>query len=338
VEGKNIYPCKNIFKNGVFTLLVAPPASGKTSLLLDLFREGGRFVYFSPLRALTDEFYQRANEYITTCSPREKDKFSSFLNGANGLVVSTSEEWNFFVRGNAWELSSIDLVIFDEIHLFFYWGHTFRPVLFESLLEWGLAPFPLLGLTATFGRALFEEWRDSFTLSRENLYFIDFGNQKLKCRPEIFWYPKILRNLFWQRFEEAVLNPDLFEKILCFLPYREMVDRWALELEIRSIPAVGFKGGEGGEVGERFLKRQNEIKCLFSTTVLSHGVNLPPFSKIFIGFHIAEPDFWIQMVGRGGRDGRPFQVFTFDCYFLTWKEKIKSLLRVFLYAIKDIFI
>ena len=87
----------------------------------------------------------------------------------------------------------------------------------------------------------------------------------------------------------------------------------------------GFKaiGCVGGEV-EKFqteLKNSNgKIDCIFSTIALSHGVNLPEIKKVFINYEVKNYDFWLQMVGRGGRQGSAYEVYCFDAFNMARKD------------------
>ena len=98
---------------------------------------------------------------------------------------------------------------------------------------------------------------------------------------------------------------------------------------------LGFKalGCVGGEV-DQFLNsvKENEgsIDCIFSTTTLSHGVNLPEIKKVFIDYEIKNYDFWLQMIGRGGRKGSEYQVYSYDLFHTTKKSRLKDKARILL--------
>ena len=54
------------------------------------------------------------------------------------------------------------------------------------------------------------------------------------------------------------------------------------------------------------------LDLIVATTAISHGVNLPEIHRIYFAYPFKNRDFWIQMVGRGGRKGECFQVHTMD--------------------------
>jgi superfamily II DNA or RNA helicase len=60
------------------------------------------------------------------------------------------------------------------------------------------------------------------------------------------------------------------------------------------------------------LKAHPHPDYIISTTVLSHGVNLPDISKIYFLYVVENLDFWIQMTARGGRRGERYQVFALE--------------------------
>ena len=101
----------------------------------------------------------------------------------------------------------------------------------------------------------------------------------------------------------------------------------ARRMGLRSIGCVG------GEV-EIFLKelaeRNEEVDCIFSTTTLSHGVNLPEIKKVFINYEVKNYDFWLQMIGRGGRRGSDYEIYTFDAFNLSKKELLKNRMKIYL--------
>jgi superfamily II DNA or RNA helicase len=72
------------------------------------------------------------------------------------------------------------------------------------------------------------------------------------------------------------------------------------------------------------LKSQPNPDFIISTTVLSHGVNLPKIEKLFFTYKVENPDLWIQMVARGGRKGEEFQVFALEepigLFWSSWKN------------------
>src|SRR5262245_1203823 len=108
-------------------LLTSPPASGKTFWISSLVEElkDHRILVISPLRALAYE-----------CREKWKDT----------VTVMTPEEWTG-------KKCRSEVVIFDEFHLYFYWGDTFRPHMWEVFFELSENAGLTILLTATFSEA-----------------------------------------------------------------------------------------------------------------------------------------------------------------------------------------
>jgi hypothetical protein len=145
---------------------------------------------------------------------------------------------------------------------------------------------------------------------------LDLGNRELLNQPKkVYWF--FSRRVFNRRFlyELSKRDPGV---ILYFCQYRFQVDRWLDFCKKRKIRALGCKGGEVSEFVEE-LGICKAPSVIFATTALSHGVNLPSIRKIFISYRVYSLDFWIQMTGRGGRKGEPFELYHFDRF---WGNKL----------------
>lgn len=315
-------PCKEKYMNkeinilpfvktpSSFTLMLAPPGWGKTTLVLDLYEKfEGRVVFISPLRALAEEFYKRSTGLKNTLSlshiEPSSDEFKNFSKKKKGLLICTAEK----LSGSMIEKFSQDntLYIFDEFHLFYYWGHSFRPLLWERVMEVSNNQGQILGLTATMDHPLLELWENDFTLGLESLFLVNLGNQKLLNKPaKISNYSLVGEKVFNRQFLRT-LNTSQSGTVLYFCRMRRDVDLWVDFCRRRKISAIGCIGGEV----DQFLldlEKNPRPKCIFSTSALSHGVNLPIIKGVFLSYPIENNDFWIQMVGRGGRDGSTYEV------------------------------
>ncbi len=311
-----------LFQKSTMALLLSPPATGKTSLIIDIFKQKiQKVIYISPLRALAEEFYMRVKKcgevYIVSSFSESRVKVKKFKNSKNALIIITPELmdsdlfWIIYIQS--------PLVVVDEFHLFFYW-RSFRPVLWETCMGLANIDARVLALSATFSKELLLQFEHDFLLGMNNLYLMDFGNQKLKN------YPIINKTFSNNGLGKRVLNKylifELFEKfngtILYFCRYRSEVDIWLKFCKKNNINAIGCVGGESLEFSRQLKKRQ-DIKCIFSTIALSHGVNLPMINKIFISYNVENHDLYIQMVGRGGRKGEKFEL------YCTNQEKISNI-------------
>ncbi len=268
-------------------LLTAPPAAGKTYWIKSLISELGHtdLLIISPLRALANE-----------CT----------LNWKGRVLVMTPEEWRA-------KRIYKKVVIFDEFHLHFYWGDTFRPLMWEVFFDLVNEAELSILLTATFSEEMQNEVKH-FENHFDRIIWVNHGNQILKNRPSS--YLKISPNLMKELIQFESRNGTS----LIFCAYREEVMRWGNFLR-----KLGFRVWTcvGGEASLFSLQVQTEEPPDFivATTVLSHGVNLPKVSTIYFLYQVKNIDFWIQMVARGGRRGEKFRVYSLENpYGIKWNR------------------
>jgi superfamily II DNA or RNA helicase len=258
-------------------LLTSPPASGKTYWIkkfADEFR--GEILVISPLRALADECQR---------------------NWGKRIMVMTPEEW-LSKKYHA------PVVIFDEFHLLYYWGDSFRPVLWEVFFSSSVDTELMIGLTATLSRELRDEIQN-FSCHFDEIIWIDCGNQVLKWKPARYICPG--RDLLYK----SIIHLPPEKTTLLFCQYREEVLAWKLRLENAGYQVWSCLGGEAKEFGQR-VNSESPPDFIVATTVLSHGVNLPTIKRVFLLYPVRNIDFWIQMIARGGRRGESFQVFALE--------------------------
>ncbi|MES2528018.1 MAG: helicase-related protein [Bdellovibrionota bacterium] len=258
-------------------LLTSPPASGKTFWIRSFAEASEKeILVISPLRALADE-----------CRIHWKEK----------IRVMTPEEWSI-------KKTYSDIMIFDEFHLLYYWGDSFRPVLWDVFVSLSLEAKLVIGLTAT----LSEKMRDDVLLLHsgfEEILWLNFGNQELKNFPD-----KYLR-LNQKLIHESLIHLPVNGTTLVFCEYREEVLEWEKKLSRRGYKVWTCRGGEAAAFGEK-VRRENPPDFIVCTTVLSHGVNLPVIERLFLMYPVKNKDFWIQMVARGGRKGEAYRVFALE--------------------------
>ncbi len=258
-------------------LLTSPPASGKTFWIESLAKVSSEeILVISPLRALADECHLHWNGKIR---------------------VMTPEEWLL-------KQTFSGIVIFDEFHLLYYWGDTFRPVLWEVFFSLCSGSQLVVGLTAT----LSVEMRNNLSLLEngfDEIFWQDFGNQKLKHVPAEYF--RLNKNLI----ENSLIHLPPARTTLVFCEYREEVLRWEKKLSERGHSVWTCRGGEAAAFGEK-VRKESPPDFIIATTVLSHGVNLPAIKRVFLMYPVENKDFWIQMVARGGRKGESYGVFALE--------------------------
>jgi ATP-dependent DNA helicase RecQ len=265
--------------NNKLLILTAPPASGKTHLISELISQLDEApLFISPLRALANECLVK---WGATCN------------------VMTPEEW---MR----KQTRARVLILDEFHLYFYWGDSFRPQMWEAFYALVEAAEVVILLTATLTDEMLDIIK-TFSCHFDQMTWIDHGNQCLKYKPARYikaysktWLEKYLMNIN----QEAGVT-------LVFCAYRADVFRWEKKLKQEGRVVWTCVGGEASLFS---LKVQSERppEFIVATTVLSHGVNLPRISRIIFLYQVKNLDFWIQMVARGGRRGEAFEVFALE--------------------------
>jgi superfamily II DNA or RNA helicase len=268
-------------------LVTSPPASGKT-YWIESFADTlpGEILVISPLRALADE-----------CQLRWKQK----------ICVMTPEEWLL-------KKTFSDVVIFDEFHLLYYWGDSFRPIQWDVFFFLSLEAKLVIGLTATLSDQMKEDV-SFLEAGFEKILWQDFGNQKLKYEPREYF------RLDKTRIEECLIHLPPEKTTLVFCQYRSEVLIWEKKLILRGNTVWTCLGGEAAAFGEK-VRKENPPDYIVCTTVLSHGVNLPTIDRVFLMYPVENKDFWIQMVARGGRRGGAFQVFALEPpHGLVWDRR-----------------
>jgi len=329
----------NLIPDSSFVLFLAPPAWGKTRMIEELWLEGERGIIFvSPLRALAlevnERFKKRKDVFYLEKQGQWREIKNQYSQSLKPFLITTPECLSENFYGFLENCNKRPIVVLDEFHLFYIWGENFRPLLFECAMAFALTKVPLLGLSATMSSELVIKWKQDFSLSVDDLFLLDLGNQTLLYPPtrKHFYFP-IFPEMFRRRFiYELFKSKD--ETMLFFCARRNEVDQWLDFCERRGIFALGCKGGEVQTFIEA-LKMYPNPKVIFATSALSHGVNLPPLSKVFIGETLGRKDFWLQMAGRGGRKGEKYELFSFNEFEVSFKYKLKIFIKEFLY---DVFV
>jgi superfamily II DNA helicase RecQ len=324
----------------LFTLLTAPVAKGKTRTFMEFYHQNyNRVIFVSPLRALAAEVYEKF-----------KDEKNIFWTGEKGLS-SKEEVWlNFIRKKKALMVTTVELLdddflnliaddeepilfVFDEFHLFYEWGERFRPILHDKFLGVLNSEHPVLALSATINESILEKIQNDLKYYQDYFVYLNFGNQELFRKPNSV-------NVF-KGHEKSVMNRVLLNELkqknnsdvfLLFCSYREEVDDFVQRLKQRGYRVIGCVGGEVDKFQNGLKESEGEVDCIVSTIALSHGVNLPEISKVFINYEVKNYDFWLQMVGRGGRSGRVYDVYTYDTYS---KENLDLLWDYWKIGIRD---
>ncbi len=322
---------EELFYPSQFTLLTAPVAAGKTRLVVEFYRENNyKVIFVSPLRALANEVYNKLssdekNVFLAGGGKSLEEVFVNFLQSRKGFLVTTMELMSEeFLEACADQKEKI-LFILDEFHLFYHWGESFRPVLHDRFLGILETQAPVLGITATMSAELLERLKADLNYHNEIWFHLDFGNQKLHRTPKKIHYfhsmkPQIFNRTMWRELRMKHEN-DVY---LVFCSYRSEVDELVARSRRMGLRSLGCVGGEVENFLQQLENTNGNVDCIFSTTTLSHGVNLPEIKKVFINYEVKNYDFWLQMIGRGGRRGGEYEVYTFDSFHSSKRERLKG--------------
>ncbi len=297
------------------TLFIAPPAWGKTSLLLEL---DGPWIFVSPLRALAEEFAQRLNSSgakVKILRKRNGDEWKSFSKKPDGVLIATPETLPSHLPQ---EVVQQCILVLDEFHLFQKWGEEFRPLLREQLYAWANLGARILGLSATVEDAQMNEVKKWHQHGFDFVFIVDLGNMRFKYPPEkIYRYGKNLLALKRRFYWESKCRRS---KGIIFCKTRNQVKHWTIWFLGQNINALSCVGGHVDKFRLALADNQN-VDWVITTCALSHGVNLPSFDHVFIDHKPSSKSMWLQMAARGGRNGETFNLHTMDKS--TFKEKIK---------------
>ncbi len=312
----------NNISHGDAFIITAPPGWGKTYKLLSAIKSVRRTVIFIfPLRALCDEVYLSAlRKKIDVINIRSRKDYELLSANKFQLVLMTPEvywenhDWNEYT------------VIFDEFHLFYYWGESFRERMLEVYREVLTNNNPVIFLTATLGENLKDRLVEELENNYENIYQLDVGNQQLKNPPErTYWYPKLLRNWMVDDF----CYSDKTETALIFCQFRNQVKVLEDKLTLLGFRVLSCVGGEA-DVFISKLQNIGKLDFIIATSVVSHGVNLPQISNIYLTYPVENIDFYLQMLGRGGREGNSFNIHIFNTNYFSPKQLAQGFFNIFL--------
>jgi len=285
-------------------LLTAPPGWGKTQKIIDWHQQNEcSIVYISPLRALTNEFEKRCISLERVLRPKKSEDWMVFFKSKkNMLLIVTAEQ---LTEQKLQELQSKRILyVIDEIHLFYYWGESFRHRLLEIWMGLASEDNCIVAMTATIEKALYDKLIHEAFNNFEQVYHVDQGRNQFQTLPaKVVQYPQKK----WMNAEiKAQLRTKRSKPLLVFVSYRSSVELWLSWAQKNSIRAIGCVGGQAQIFSEHIENHQWQL--IVATSVLSHGVNLPSVAEVFITYPIELTEFWYQMAGRGGRRGEQFKL------------------------------
>jgi superfamily II DNA helicase RecQ len=327
-----------LINRNIFTLFAAPVAKGKTFQVLKLYRENSiKMIFVSPLRALAQEVYLKLkssekNVFFPTgegekCS--KKEIYSKFLKAKRGVLILTAEllEDEFLD-----ELSNNQdkiLFVLDEFHLFYTWGRDFRPILLDKFYGILNTHHAVLALSATINNQVMNELLFDLKFYCAKWIYLNDGNLSLYRKPShIYCFKGHAKIVLERAFLTELEKKKKDEVFILFCSFRGEVDFFYGFLKNKNYRVLPCVGGEVKKFQEMLKDSDGQIDCIVSTVALSHGVNLPEIKKVFINYEVKNYDFWLQMIGRGGRNGAAYEVYTFDDYWHSKKERLLNYIQI----------
>lgn len=307
-------------------------------MVVEFYREHDfKIVYLSPLRALANEVYsnlkkrEEKNIFLSGGEMPLEDVFTGFIKAKKSFLVSTMELLSEEFLEELFELDQKVLFVIDEFHLFYYWGENFRPVLHDRFLALLNFCFPVLAVTATMADEVMTNLKKDLVYYQDFWIHLDYGNHELHRKPakQLSFYgmkPGYIQKAFWRELRQK----EEAQVFLYFCAYRSQVDELTQRARRLGFKALGCVGGEVENFLQEIEENNSKIDCIFSTTTLSHGVNLPEVKKVFIDYEVRNYDFWLQMIGRGGRQGSDYEVYTSDVFHTTKRERLKHKTKILL--------
>ena len=297
-----------MFVRDSFFLLTAPPAWGKTRLFRQWVEDYKLpFLYVSPLRALANEVIAALGAHAGLMQLSEgnsRDIWQRWSQSSEQacILVVTPEQLGDFSWPALAQLAPNAVIVWDEIHLIPLWGYAFRDRLLEQW--WGYCESGLsgVGLTATADHEFQNFLQDSLSGQQWEIIHGDAGNFTFKTTPLQIFLP-----LSWLNTLLCEVLQQQKDNTLVFCAHRDEVDQWVELCRQQGVQAIGCKGGETATFSEKLMTAKGPV-AIFSTSCLSHGVNLPKLGRVVLLYQESCPAMVHQMMTRGGRQGEDYQV------------------------------
>lgn len=309
-------------------IIAAPPGWGKTYKILDAIEKlKKRVLFVFPLRALCDEVFYASKKRGINVANLQTQKDLEPLDWNYFNLVTTTPECLSQISED--KIPADTVIIFDECHLIYYWGESFREGMLDCYLDLLSTGRALILLSATLSPSILDKLQLHLEFMYDEIFFCNFGNQKLKNDPAMtYHYPKFLKKMM---MKDLFFSQQSGVKLV-FCKFRQEVEDLVVDLERFGHEVLSCIGGESAEFTKELQSRENSPPdYIVATSVVSHGVNLPAIKSIYFLYDVDNPDFYLQMIGRGGRDGSPFNVHTMKAQ----KLKLKTLFEIFVKNISN---
>ncbi|MCG3216733.1 MAG: DEAD/DEAH box helicase [Candidatus Heimdallarchaeota archaeon] len=312
--------------SGEDLLIVAGTTSGKT--LIGEFAgisqalKGKKFVYLSPLVALTNQKYEqfrkryRKINLTTTIRVgmsriKVKGEFSPIIDGDfkdTNIIVATYEAFDFLLRdGKSRYMGDIGVIVIDEVQMLVAKERGFR---LNGLITRMKALFPnaqFIYLSATIGNP--EKLADD--LSADYVEYLDrpipLERHTILTENEIERFKHLFK--ICQNEEKLVSSTGYKGQTLVFTNSRKNCENLAKKLSRRGIHATYYHAGLTFMYRKKVERgfEKGKYSTVVTTIALGAGVDFPASAVIFenlaMGIEWLSVAEFHQMLGRAGRLG-----------------------------------
>src|SRR4051794_26251373 len=294
------------------TLALMPTGSGKslTYQLAAMLRPSPTLV-LSPLIALMkDQVDQLPPEVAATATfvnssleaEETKARIRGVAAGKTRILYAAPERLRNASFVETLRAIGVGLVVIDEVHCVSMWGHDFRPdyLFIRRALE-ALGEPTVLGMTATATPATAREIATA--LGRE-LEVVRTSVVRPNLRYDV---EEVGGNEDRLRILVHRLREMKDGSAIVYARSRDSCERVARTLRGHGLRMehyhAGLEAGDRSRVQDDFIA--GRIRGVVATTAFGMGIDKPDVRFVCLFNYPDSLESYVQMVGRGGRDGRP---------------------------------
>jgi helicase len=310
-------------------VVLAPTSSGKTivaeQFILPILAKGGRAIYLSPLKALTQEKLDEWSEWPYSLVAITSDHLTMMRPITERMILMTTEALDSKSRGKRDFIQEAEVIVCDEAHLL---AVSKRGDAFEV----GLTRFTtqnkharIIFLSATIPNAQeLGRWLTSLNGKFTQVIETDWRPVEQEHHLEV-----VNGHYDWEFNKQGmaiigrVLRTHPNQQVLIFV---HSISKGEMLSKVFNIPFhySRIAKEKRHQIEEDF--RSKKIKCLVSTSTLAWGVNFPADVGIIFGGHrgpaMVDAQDIKQMAGRIGRYGLSEKGYIYYVFLSTYADEL----------------